>query len=112
MQTELFAFGTQQMHSETDSEGWRSRLYFFDEGFGQSKLSQIPHAVTKGANAGKDQLLRCANVVRIRSDPHIMAEPAQCVFQAAEVIQFVVDNRNHDVTHSPPRRGGREARAR
>src|SRR5213594_1995346 len=89
------------MHAETDAKGWCSRFHFFDEGIGQSKLSQIRHAVTESADTGKDELLRRANVVRIGSDPHAVPKPSQCVFKTAKVVHLVIDNRNHDATPFP-----------
>src|SRR5262245_55219650 len=77
----LLAFAEQQMHSKRDSQTRCSRVHFLDEWLGETQLVQVPHSVTERANAGKDQLCRCSNVIRIRSYEDVVSQPPQRVLQ-------------------------------
>ena len=93
--SELFAFREEQMHAKANAQRWRACLDFFDERPCKSKLLQISNAVAERADAGQDQLFRLSHIFRIRCDENIVAKPAQRIFQAAKIVQFVINDGDH-----------------
>src|SRR5689334_22890079 len=100
MSPELFALCEEKMHAQADSESRRSGFDFLNERFRQTKLFQIPHTVAERADSRQNEFRGLMDVVGIRSDEHIVAEPSKRILQAAKVIQFVVNYRDHRLTVS------------
>src|SRR5215470_8235997 len=88
------------MHAEADPERGDAGSHFFDEWRREPETVQVAHSVAERAHARENELRSNSYVVRVGRDAHVMAEAAQGVFQAAEVIQLVINDRDHG--HSTP----------
>jgi hypothetical protein len=92
------------MHAQADPECRDSGLYPFHERFKKAELPDICNPVTESAHARKNELRRGAYLFRIRGNPYLVPQSPQRILNAAQVVQFVINDRNH-FSFVPPLRG-------
>jgi len=95
MQSEFFALSEKQVHAQAYAECGRSATDSFDERLDQTEFLEVGHRVAKRADSGQDELCGRANLVRVGCHFDLVPEPSQCIFDTAEVVQFVVNNGDH-----------------
>jgi hypothetical protein len=96
MQAKFFTFREQEVHAQTDAKRRRSGPYLSEKRLDESKLAEILHRVTERPHAGKNQLAGVANIIGARSDANIVSKPPKSIFDAAEIVQFVIDDSDHE----------------
>ena len=95
MEAELLALRKDQMHAKADAQCRNAGTDSCDEWLDEAEILQVLHRVAKCANTGQDQLLGLLHHFRIGSHLNVVAQTAQRVLDAAEVVQLVIDYGNH-----------------
>src|SRR5437868_2490089 len=98
MFAELFTLREQEVHAETDSQRRCPRADLFAEWLRQPESVQVPHSIAERADSRKNQLCSGADVSGIRSHQHVVSKPPQRILQAAQIVQFVIDDCYHSIT--------------
>jgi hypothetical protein len=84
------------MHSKTDTQGGRARADTINKRPDQSEVRQIPHSVPKRTDTWQNQLCGLTDILRIGCHAHVAAETPQRILDAAQIVQFVINYRNHE----------------
>lgn len=113
---ELSAALKKHLESQTNPKKRLSRPDGVEDGSVQTRFPEIPHAVSEGPDARKDDGIRQGHLFRTRHNPSIFTDRPKSVLDAPEIAHSVIDDDDFHsapfVDGTPSRRGSGETASR